>query len=198
MDKKFVDKCLDNWRNIVEYIESEYENVPISKELSLCYVPNLNQTMMFELKVREDHSVCLFSTDQHLCGNFDKDFSIIALNQSSCSDLVKGKTVEYFCLCIERLCKDWESITKAIEDSKEGYNAVMNFDITYAAYYRNNYYYEISDGDKLLGELTVPCVKFSEAKTIAKGLYDGLKLEGKSPKINVAIEGDVDILFSLG
>ena len=71
MDEKFVNKCFENWKAIVEYIEKQYENLPVSRDFALDFVTKPNErTIMFELTVNTFGAVYLKSDDREHYSDF--------------------------------------------------------------------------------------------------------------------------------
>ena len=199
MDEKFVNKCFENWKAIVEYIEKQYENFPVSRDFALDFVTKPNEPMiMYEFQIRTDGTVCLKTTDEIYCGNFDKKVTLKWLVNSKRPDWLRERTIQTFCHCIETLCKDWGRIKEAITKSKEGYYAVMNFSVERGSeIQRFNFHFDIGTRSSQLQELTVPDLTLKEAKTIAEGICEGLKFKYKTPAVWVSIEGESETLFKI-
>lgn len=199
MDEKFVNKCFENWKAIVEYIEKQYENFPVSRDFALDFVTKPNEPMiMYEFKIRTDGTVYLKTTDEIYCGNFDKKVTLKWIVNSKRPDWLKERTIQTFCHCIETLCKDWERIKEAITKSKECYYAVMNFSVERGSeIQRFNFHFDIGTRSSQLQELTVPDLTMKEAKVIAEGICEGLKFKYKTPAVWVSIEGESETLFKI-
>ena len=199
MDEKFVNKCFENWKAIVEYIEKQYENFPVPRDFALDFVTKPNEPIiMYEFKIRTDGTVYLKTTDEIYCGNFDKKVSLKGIVNSKGADWLKERTIQTFCHCIETLCKDWERIKEAITKSKEGYYAVMNFSVGRGSEIeRFNFHFDIGTRSSRLEEITVPDLTLKEAKTIAEGICEGLKFKYKTPAVWVSIEGESETLFKI-
>ena len=130
MDEKFVNKCFENWKAIVEYIEKQYENLPVSRDFALDFVTKPNErTIMFELTVNTFGAVYLKSDDREHYSDFLNIFKLDDVTKAKCTDMRKKETISIFCHCIETICKDWDKIKEAITKSQEGYHAVMNFSV---------------------------------------------------------------------
>lgn len=199
MDEKFVNKCFENWKAIVEYVEKQYENFPVSRDFALDFVTKPNErTIMYEFKVRTDGSVYLKTTDEIYCGDFDKKVTLEGIVNSKDADWFKERTIQTFCHCIETLCKDWNKIKDAITKSKEGYHAVMNFSVGRGSEIeRFNFHFDIGTRSSQLEEITIPDLTLKEAKGIAEGICEGLKFKYKTPAVWVSIEGESETLFKI-
>ena len=199
MDEKFVNKCFENWKAIVEYIEKQYENLPVSRYFALDFVTKPNErTIMYEFKVRTDGSVYLKTTDEIYCGDFDKKVTLEGIVNSKDADWFKERTIQTFCHCIETLCKDWNKIKDAITKSKEGYHAVMNFSVGRGSEIeRFNFHFDIGTRSSQLEEITIPDLTLKEARGIAEGICEGLKFKYKTPAVWVSIEGESETLFKI-
>lgn len=199
MDEKFVNKCFENWKAIVEYVEKQYENFPVSRDFALDFVTKPNErTIMYEFKVRTDGSVYLKTTDEIYCGDFDKKVTLEGIVNSKDADWFKERTIQTFCHCIETLCKDWERIKDAITKSKEGYHAVMNFSVGRGSEIeRFNFHFDIGTRSSQLEEITIPDLTLKEARGIAEGICEGLKFKYKTPAVWVSIEGESETLFKI-
>lgn len=199
MDEKFVNKCFENWKAIVEYVEKQYENFPVSRYFALDFVTKPNErTIMYEFKVRTDGSVYLKTTDEIYCGDFDKKVTLEGIVNSKDADWFKERTIQTFCHCIETLCKDWNKIKDAITKSKEGYHAVMNFSVGRGSEIeRFNFHFDIGTRSSQLEEITIPDLTLKEAKGIAEGICEGLKFKYKTPAVWVSIEGESETLFKI-
>lgn len=199
MDEKFVNKCFENWKAIVEYIEKQYENFPVSRYFALDFVTKPNErTIMYEFKVRTDGSVYLKTTDEIYCGDFDKKVTLEGIVNSKDADWFKERTIQTFCHCIETLCKDWNKIKDAITKSKEGYHAVMNFSVGRGSEIeRFNFHFDIGTRSSQLEEITIPDLTLKEARGIAEGICEGLKFKYKTPAVWVSIEGESETLFKI-
>lgn len=199
MDEKFVNKCFENWKAIVEYVEKQYENFPVSRYFALDFVTKPNErTIMYEFKVRTDGSVYLKTTDEIYCGDFDKKVTLEGIVNSKDADWFKERTIQTFCHCIETLCKDWNKIKEAITKSKEGYHAVMNFSVGRGSEIeRFNFHFDIGTRSSQLEEITIPDLTLKEAKGIAEGICEGLKFKYKTPAVWVSIEGESETLFKI-
>lgn len=199
MDEKFVNKCFENWKAIVEYVEKQYENFPVSRYFALDFVTKPNErTIMYEFKVRTDGSVYLKTTDEIYCGDFDKKVTLEGIVNSKDADWFKERTIQTFCHCIETLCKDWNKIKDAITKSKEGYHAVMNFSVGRGSEIeRFNFHFDIGTRSSQLEEITIPDLTLKEAKVIAEGICEGLKFKYKTPVVWVSIEGESETLFKI-
>lgn len=199
MDEKFVNKCFENWKAIVEYVEKQYENFPVSRYFALDFVTKPNErTIMYEFKVRTDGSVYLKTTDEIYCGDFDKKVTLEGIVNSKDADWFKERTIQTFCHCIETLCKDWNKIKDAITKSKEGYHAVMNFSVGRGSEIeRFNFHFDIGTRSSQLEEITIPDLTLKEARGIAEGICEGLKFKYKTPAVWVSIEGESETLFKI-
>lgn len=199
MDEKFVNKCFENWKAIVEYIEKQYENLPVSRDFALDFVTKPNErTIMYELKVRTNGIVYLETTDEIYCDNFDKEVTFEKLANTKAPDWLKERTIQTFCHCIETICKDWDKIKEAITKSQEGYHAVMNFTVEHGSEIeRFNFHFDIGTRSSQLEEMTIPDLTLKEAKGIAEGICEGLKFKYKTPAVWVSIEGESETLFKI-
>lgn len=199
MDEKFVNKCFENWKAIVEYIEEQYENFPVPRDFALDFVTKPNEPMiMYEFQIRTDGTVCLKTTDEIYCGNFDKKVTLKWIVNPKRPDWLRERTIQTFCHCIETLCRHWERIKEAITKSKEGYYAVMNFSVERGSeIQRFNFHFDIGTRSSQLQELTVPDLTLKEAKVIAEGICEGLKFKYKTPAVWVSIEGESETLFKI-
>lgn len=199
MDEKFVNKCFENWKAIVEYIEKQYENLPVSRDFALDFVTKPNErTIMFELTVNTFGAVYLKSDDREHFADFANVFEFEDITNARWTDLRKKEVVSVFCHCIETLCKDWNKIKEAITKSQEGYHAVMNFSVGRGSEtQRFNFHFDIGTRSSQLQELTVPDLTLKEAKVIAEGICEGLKFKYKTPAVWVSIEGESETLFKI-
>ncbi|MDO5129460.1 MAG: hypothetical protein Q4D64_06020 [Prevotellaceae bacterium] len=199
MDEKFVNKCFENWKAIVEYIEKQYENLPVSRDFALDFVTKPNErTIIFELTVNTFGAVYLKSNDKEDYSDFLNIFKLDDVTKAKCTDMRKKETISIFCHCIETICKDWDKIKEAITKSQEGYHAVMNFSVGRGSeIQRFNFHFDIGTRSSQLQELTVPDLTLKEAKVIAEGICEGLKFKYKTPAVWVSIEGESETLFKI-
>lgn len=198
MDEKFVNKCFENWKAIVEYIEKQYENFPVSRHFVLDLVTKPNElTIMFELTVNTDGSVYLKSDDIEHYSDFANDFKLEDITNARCGYIRKKEAISAFCHAIETLCKDWDKIKEAITKSQEGYHAVMNFNVESEEPEKCNYFMELISNGNIINNHTIFCVTFNEAKFVAKVLLEDIQISHKNARINVYIEGNEELLFSL-
>lgn len=199
MDEKFGNKCFENWKAIVEYIEKQYENFPVSRDFALDFVTKPNErTIMFELTVNTFGAVYLKSDDREHFADFANVFEFEDITNARWNDLRKKEVISVFCHCIETLCKDWNKIKDAITKSKEGYHAVMNFSVGRGSEIeRFNFHFDIGMRSSQLEEITIPDLTLKEAKRIAEGICEGLKFKYKTPAVWVSIEGESETLFKI-
>lgn len=96
MDEKFVNKCFENWKAIVEYIEKQYENLPVSRDFALDFVTKPNErTIIFELTVNTFGAVYLKSNDREDYSDFLNIFKLDDVTKAKCTDMRKKRQLVY-------------------------------------------------------------------------------------------------------
>lgn len=130
MDEKFINKCFENWKAIVEYIQNEYKDIPRTNNIGLLLIAKPNGgSYSHKLEIRENGEVELYAMDDY-AKDYPSDYTRdYFLTRGIRTKEINDAYVTTFCRCIQEVCKDWEAIKKRIQDSKAGYCSVMNFKI---------------------------------------------------------------------
>ena len=129
MDEKFINKCFENWKSIVEYIENEYKDIPRTNDIVLMFIAKPNGgSYSHRLEIRENGKVQLYGMGDYARdypSDYTRDYFLMQGKSKSDND----NYVTTFCRCIQEVCKDWDAIKQRIQNSKIGYYSVINFKI---------------------------------------------------------------------
>ena len=129
MNEEFVNKCFENWKEIVEYIKNEYKDIPKTKDIELLLIAEPNGSgYSHKLEIRENGEVRLYAmsnSDRDYPSDYTRDYFFARGMSKQTNDAY----VTTFCRCIQEICSDWYVIKQRIRDSKIVYYSVINFKI---------------------------------------------------------------------
>ena len=126
----YIKKCLDNWYQIVRYIEDRYKDYLITEDTTL-FCDNCgsnDEDEWLKIYIDTEHSIILrnvakfhglrfyFTGQDMLRGKYRKNVDM-------------ARQLQDFCYGVMVLCNNWEKIKSNIECDIEKYKKVMDFKI---------------------------------------------------------------------
>lgn len=126
----YVKKCLENWHQIVGYIEDRYKDYLITED-TIIFCDNCgsdDEDEWFKICINTEHSIILhnvstfnglsfyFNGQSMLRGKYPKNVDMI-------------RQLQDFCYGVMVICNNWEKIKSNIECDIKKYQKVMDFKI---------------------------------------------------------------------